>query len=332
MSIRRKIRILKRGDSVTQATLAMTTGEQISSTKTLSNIENNNLFSNLLSQQVNISTPIPNTDNVYLVREDDSDRYKIGSSGNPLIRIKTLSTGNSHELTLIACCPGDVRVEKDFQNKYFANRIRGEWFKFNELEILVVTGEYAALRLAYEKSISKSPSLQNVRVNPTLQQEKKNVRSIHSKTIIKSQVSRNNFVRKCHSNIIKDCRLLDSLFFDDVFVTGNYPIEISDIIVKDKIPYFTVADLYQVYLQWYKKTNNGIRWSDDQFSKELKKNNEVTYIGNTTRNRIRGTFYKFKNYDKVFVIPLTKDAEHYNNSIVIEGNPISLREWLESNK
>lgn len=58
----------------------------------------------------NISDPIPDIDNVYLIREGNKDRYKIGHADDPLKRMKTLNIGNSEVLSLVACCPGGVTV------------------------------------------------------------------------------------------------------------------------------------------------------------------------------------------------------------------------------
>ena len=94
-----------------------------------------------------ISEPIPNIDNVYLIRRGKTNSYKIGYSNDPKKRLKTFQTGNDKILTIIACCPGGSDIEKQFHNKYSDARGIGEWFRFNSLRILEVIGKYAKLRL-----------------------------------------------------------------------------------------------------------------------------------------------------------------------------------------
>jgi hypothetical protein len=85
-------------------------------------------------------------DNIYLIRCETTHFYKIGHSMNIFSRIKELNVGNPFKLTLLACCPGDCKVEKIFHKKYKDNRVKGEWFSFSEEEIENVLKEFRELR------------------------------------------------------------------------------------------------------------------------------------------------------------------------------------------
>jgi hypothetical protein len=103
----------------------------------------------------NITKPIPDINNVYLFREGNTNNYKIGFSKNPIQRLRTLSTGNSTNLSIIACCPGNLDLEIRLKNKYKPykkeNEIATEWFIFDSVKILEVIDEYRSIRSAYDE-------------------------------------------------------------------------------------------------------------------------------------------------------------------------------------
>ena len=94
-----------------------------------------------------ISQPIPNIDNIYLIRRGTSNSYKIGYSCNVISRLSEIQTSNDQLVTLVACCPGSRDLEKKLHVKYYDKHIRGEWFKFNSLQILKVIHKYTKLRI-----------------------------------------------------------------------------------------------------------------------------------------------------------------------------------------
>lgn len=87
------------------------------------------------------------TDNVYLLRSGYTDFYKIGYSDNARRRSKELQTGNPEKITLVTFCPGDFALEKKFHKKFSSMRGIGEWFKFDDLEILEVIKEFNKLKI-----------------------------------------------------------------------------------------------------------------------------------------------------------------------------------------
>jgi hypothetical protein len=111
------------------------------------------------TKEDNISDAIPNIDNLFLIKEGNTDFYQIGHSKDPLVRMKTLSIDNTNKLNLIACCPGDSQIERDFHIKYTNRWFEPNQFKFNNLEVLILIGEYATLRLKYRESQKKIPFL-----------------------------------------------------------------------------------------------------------------------------------------------------------------------------
>lgn len=68
---------------------------------------------------------------VYVARESESGRYKIGISINPEERIKSLNTGNPEQLILVHAY---LAIESGYKSESLAhalfegNRLKGEWF------------------------------------------------------------------------------------------------------------------------------------------------------------------------------------------------------------
>ena len=67
---------------------------------------------------------------VYLMRNDESSRYKIGVSKDPTKRIEQLQTGNDGDIVLIESFYSKypTKVETSLQNSFSHTRKRGEWF------------------------------------------------------------------------------------------------------------------------------------------------------------------------------------------------------------
>lgn len=61
-------------------------------------------------------------------------------------RLSDIQVGNDQLITLVACCPGSRDLEKKLHNKYADKHIRGEWFRFNSLQILKVIHKYTKIR------------------------------------------------------------------------------------------------------------------------------------------------------------------------------------------
>ena len=67
--------------------------------------------------------------NVYFIRNEETGSVKIGRSGDPESRLKTLQTGAEGKLVLAAVFPGWGEAEEKWLHQLFEpNRIRGEWF------------------------------------------------------------------------------------------------------------------------------------------------------------------------------------------------------------
>ena len=67
---------------------------------------------------------------VYLMRNDETGRYKIGISKDPTKRLEQLQTGNDGDLVLINQFKSEysTKIETAMQNSYSHTRKRGEWF------------------------------------------------------------------------------------------------------------------------------------------------------------------------------------------------------------
>ena len=72
---------------------------------------------------------------VYFVRDDINQRIKIGTSLNPLERLRALQIGSSIRLRLMAMCGGGRKAEQDFHKTWAARRLQGEWFDDSDREI-----------------------------------------------------------------------------------------------------------------------------------------------------------------------------------------------------
>lgn len=100
----------------------------------------------------NILKVVPGIKNLYLIKEINTNRYKIGQSLEPLKRLRKLQTGNSRKLILVACCPGSFQIEQMFHKKYKEYHVSGEWFKFDERILLSVFGKMAKISINYESN------------------------------------------------------------------------------------------------------------------------------------------------------------------------------------
>lgn len=60
-------------------------------------------------------------------------RVKIGfTRHDPNKRLKSLQTGNPHELKLLKVIKGDLGLETSLHYKFRKHRINGEWFEFDD--------------------------------------------------------------------------------------------------------------------------------------------------------------------------------------------------------
>ncbi len=78
----------------------------------------------------------------YLMKDDSNGYYKIGMSNNPTYRERTLQSAKP-TITLLCSKEFSSREEareheKYLHNKYADKRLRGEWFKLTELDIINV--------------------------------------------------------------------------------------------------------------------------------------------------------------------------------------------------
>lgn len=72
---------------------------------------------------------------VYFVRDDINERIKIGTTLNPLQRLRDLQTGSSFRLRLMAMCGGGRKAERNFHETWASRRLTGEWFDDSDREI-----------------------------------------------------------------------------------------------------------------------------------------------------------------------------------------------------
>lgn len=70
---------------------------------------------------------------VYFILNENDGLVKIGYSKNPWSRCKQLQTGNGNKLKLIYYVFGDKDVEYAMHLRFKDFKVRGEWFKYNDV-------------------------------------------------------------------------------------------------------------------------------------------------------------------------------------------------------
>jgi hypothetical protein len=75
----------------------------------------------------------------YLLKDKNTGFYKIGKSVNPKNREKTLQSEKpTYELLKV----WDKNIEKELHEKYATQRVRGEWFDLNKIQIKYICTHY----------------------------------------------------------------------------------------------------------------------------------------------------------------------------------------------
>jgi hypothetical protein len=75
----------------------------------------------------------------YIIKDLNTGLYKIGCSNEPLKREKTLQSEKPN-IKIIKIF--DNYIEKELHKKYEKQRIRGEWFNLNEIQIKYICTHY----------------------------------------------------------------------------------------------------------------------------------------------------------------------------------------------
>lgn len=105
---------------------------------------------------------------VYIMKDQRSGYYKIGSSNNPQYREKTLQS-ECPMIDLVFAIPAPRKVEKELHDKYSLLRVRGEWFSLHEADVLdihfALTSYSVEERRRIECQIKSSPHRFNLSFN-----------------------------------------------------------------------------------------------------------------------------------------------------------------------
>lgn len=74
--------------------------------------------------------PMKKQDNarVYFIQAGEDGPIKIGTSKNPLARMKSLQSATAETLVLLGTIKGGHQVERKWHNDHKTHRISGEWF------------------------------------------------------------------------------------------------------------------------------------------------------------------------------------------------------------
>lgn len=107
------------------------------------NPDNNKLFTKvfiynkLKKKRYNVNTL--NYAKTYILKDNTNNTYKIGKSKNPLKREKTLQSEKPN-LKLIKIFENNI--EKELHELYKHCRLRGEWFKLNNVQLEYICKKY----------------------------------------------------------------------------------------------------------------------------------------------------------------------------------------------
>ncbi len=68
---------------------------------------------------------------IYFIQEQNNSEglIKIGLSGKPQRRLKSMQTNSPVLLEIFVTLPGNEQLEEKLHEMFAENRIRGEWFK-----------------------------------------------------------------------------------------------------------------------------------------------------------------------------------------------------------
>ncbi len=66
---------------------------------------------------------------IYFLQQGKDGPVKVGKSVDPHARIRSLQTGSSEPLRVLAFAPGDERRESEIHRRLKPHRIRGEWYQ-----------------------------------------------------------------------------------------------------------------------------------------------------------------------------------------------------------
>lgn len=96
---------------------------------------------------------------VYFIICMDAERCKIGfTKGDVSKRLKSLQTGSSSELLMIAQHPGTPETERRLHDKFAANRLHGEWFELtDELRAYMVKTLWAMAEIVLKQGRKLEP-------------------------------------------------------------------------------------------------------------------------------------------------------------------------------
>jgi hypothetical protein len=89
--------------------------------------------------------------NVYLIKTQKSQKYKIGIAKDVQKRVRELQTGNPEQLIIVYSHPTQYasKVETALHNHYNYLNDRGEWFKFD----LCIELDFPILRKQIEDNL-----------------------------------------------------------------------------------------------------------------------------------------------------------------------------------
>jgi hypothetical protein len=75
---------------------------------------------------------------VYFITCRQTGTVKIGSSLEPLARLREIQTGHPFELKVEAVLPGGCEEEFDFHRRFAEERLKGEWFTITDMIELII--------------------------------------------------------------------------------------------------------------------------------------------------------------------------------------------------
>jgi hypothetical protein len=118
-----------------------------------------------------VEIPIPNKENIFLIKCEKDNLYKFVIDANPVTKLKQLQEGNYHNLNIIACCEYDPLYHIDLIAKYNILAMN-KWISLDKNTLDDLIFELARRRLLPKKEDRSTGSLSEIKESGFPSEEK----------------------------------------------------------------------------------------------------------------------------------------------------------------
>lgn len=304
---------------------------------------------------IDIKIPIPEVDNVYLIRQGNTNKYKIGHSIHPYKRISPLQTGNSEKLEIVACCAGGVIREGYLHDKYKKNKRINEWFEFNDEEANLIIKEFRSYRLNPDVPCDRSSPqkviernkvgdhkvveqkvVDNKIVEQNIIQQKAVDNKVVDQKVIKQKVVNNRLVDEVVDNkVVNNKSSNHMLIGNEFFLKQISLIKDYNIYHTENKPFIFTRDLFDIYIHtclYYCPKNvsfNSPEFSVKQFTQAFKFLNPelLSHKASIYDEICEGYFIPESFYNNIRIL-ITTLADVDDPDYVTKT--VTIKEWMDN--